>query len=290
MNSAPAPWSSGNSILRARGKRAPAASTRSRTSGSASSVHAIATSSSSSETARSTRNPGTSASTIPTQSATDRAIGPAWSKLGASGKQPSIGTRSKVGLNPTRPHQADGIRIEPPESEPSATSARPAATAAAEPPLDPPATRPGATGFGTVPKCGFCEVTPYANSCRFVLPTFAYPASSSRRTAGALRSGTCSAKITEPYVVFSPAVSNRSLTARRTESVEPEISERDQDRAAEQQHEDPEQRQAPGEVLPRKLERGVDGWDRRPGRRRLRDGLGHVSSGSTAMATKSRAR
>ena len=27
--------------------------------------------------------------------------------------------------------------------------------------------------YGTVPKCGFCEVIPYANSCRFVLPTFA---------------------------------------------------------------------------------------------------------------------
>ena len=27
--------------------------------------------------------------------------------------------------------------------------------------------------FGTVPKCGFWELTPYANSCRFVLPAFA---------------------------------------------------------------------------------------------------------------------
>ena len=58
-------------------------------------------------------------------------------------------------------------------SVPSAASARPAASAAAEPPLEPPAIRPGATGFGTQPKCGFIDVTPYANSCRFVLPTFA---------------------------------------------------------------------------------------------------------------------
>ena len=40
--------------------------------------------------------------------------------------------------------------------------------------------RPGASGFGTVPKWGFSEVVPYANSCRFVLPTSAYPAASSR--------------------------------------------------------------------------------------------------------------
>jgi hypothetical protein len=76
-------------------------------------------------------------------------------------------------LNPTIPQQAAGIRIEPPESVPSAASASPAASAAAEPPLDPPAIRPGATGFGTVPKCAFSDVIPYANSWRFVLPTFA---------------------------------------------------------------------------------------------------------------------
>ena len=146
-------------------------------------------------------------------SGTDRAIGPAWSKLGASGKQPSSGTRPWLGLKPTTPHHAAGIRIEPPESVPRAASASPAASAAAEPPLEPPARRPGATGFGTVPKCGFCDEIPYANSWRFVLPTVAYPAASSRATDSAVRSGTCSANMIEPYVVTSPAVSNRSLTA-----------------------------------------------------------------------------
>jgi hypothetical protein len=63
-------------------------------------------------------------------------------------------------LKPTTPQQAAGIRIEPPESLPSAASASPSARAAAEPPLDPPAIRPGASGFGTVPKCGLIEVTP----------------------------------------------------------------------------------------------------------------------------------
>jgi hypothetical protein len=90
------------------------------------------------------------------------------------------------------------MRIDPPESLPRAASTSPAASAAAEPPLDPPAIRPGATGLGTVPKCGFCELVPYANSCRFVLPAFAYPAASSSRTASAVSRGTWSTKITEP--------------------------------------------------------------------------------------------
>ncbi len=94
------------------------------------------------------------------------------------------------GLKPTTPHHAAGIRIEPPESVPRAASQRPAATAAAEPPLEPPARRPGATGFGTVPKCGFWELTPYANSCRLVLPQTTQPALSARRTASAVCAGT----------------------------------------------------------------------------------------------------
>jgi hypothetical protein len=85
---------------------------------------------------------------------TSRAIGPAWSKPEASGKQASSGTRPWVGLKPTIPQQAAGIRIEPPESEPSAASARPTATAAPEPELDPPAIRSEANGFATIPKCG----------------------------------------------------------------------------------------------------------------------------------------
>jgi hypothetical protein len=85
---------------------------------------------------------------------TSRPIGPAWSKVGASGKQPSSGTSPWLGLKPTTPQQAAGILIEPPESDPSAASARPAASAAAEPALEPPAVRPAASGFGTAPKCG----------------------------------------------------------------------------------------------------------------------------------------
>ena len=150
-----------------------AASTRSRIDRSARSVHATPTSSSSSDSSSTGSKPGASSWSIRWHVSTSAAIGPAVSKLAASGQQPSSGTSPCVGLCPTTPQQAAGIRIEPAESVPSAASARPAATAAAEPPLDPPATRPGKRGFGTSPKCGFSEVVPYANSCRFVLPTFA---------------------------------------------------------------------------------------------------------------------
>ena len=85
------------------------------------------------------------------QPVTSRAIGPAWSNEGASGKTPSIGTTPNPGLKPTTPQHAAGIRIEPPVSVPSAPSTSPSASAAAEPPLDPPAVRPGNDGFGTTP-------------------------------------------------------------------------------------------------------------------------------------------
>ena len=50
----------------------------------------------------------------------------------------AIDTRARVGFSPTRPQQDAGIRIEPPPSLAWAIATMPAATAAAEPPLDPP--------------------------------------------------------------------------------------------------------------------------------------------------------
>ena len=152
--------SSGNSSGRERGNRAAAASTSTRTGGSASCVHATPTSTSSSDSTRRGSKPGTSPASILAQASTDVAIGPAQSKLGASGQQPSSDTSPWVGFSPTTPQHAAGMRIDPAESVPRAAAASPAASAAAEPPLEPPATRPGASGFGTAPKCGFSEVVP----------------------------------------------------------------------------------------------------------------------------------
>ena len=60
----------------------------------------------------------------------------------ALGRVP-IGIRSKLGLRPTVPVSAAGIRIEPPASDPSAIGTQPVATAIAEPPDEPPAVRLG---------------------------------------------------------------------------------------------------------------------------------------------------
>jgi len=57
----------------------------------------------------------------------------------------------KAGLNPATPHSDAGIRIEPPVSLPIAQSHIPVATATADPPEEPPATRAGSCGLRTVP-------------------------------------------------------------------------------------------------------------------------------------------
>src|SRR3954449_3603608 len=103
---------------------------------------------------------------------------------------PSIAMRPHEGFRPTTPQHAAGRRIEHPVSVASPRSARPAATAAALPPDEPPVVRPGCAGFCTVPYHGFWLVTPHANSCRFALAVTAAPAATSRSTELAVLSGT----------------------------------------------------------------------------------------------------
>src|SRR6516162_1544859 len=74
-------------------------------------------------------------------SSTVRVIGPSNTKGVSAAKafgRVTTGTRPKDALNPTTLHQADGMRIEPPASVPSANGTRPSATAAALPPDEPP--------------------------------------------------------------------------------------------------------------------------------------------------------
>src|SRR5262245_12220945 len=73
-------------------------------------------------------------------SRTVRVIGPTWSFDHDRAIAPARLTRPYVGLSPTMPQQAAGRRMDPPVSVPSAPTARPAATAAPEPLLDPPET------------------------------------------------------------------------------------------------------------------------------------------------------
>jgi hypothetical protein len=91
-----------------------------------------------------------------------------------------------------------GFRRLPPRSLPSANGSIPAATAAAAPPLDPPAVRERSYGFRVTPKTGLNVWEPAPNSGVFVLPTTIAPASRRRRTSHASALGTCSAYTGDP--------------------------------------------------------------------------------------------
>ena len=67
-------------------------------------------------------------------------------------------------------------------SVPSAYSTSPAATAAAEPPEEPPGTRPSAAGFSVGPNAEVSVVVPIPNSSMLVLPGIVAPASFRRWT------------------------------------------------------------------------------------------------------------
>src|SRR5579871_4799484 len=77
------------------------------------------------------------------------ASGPMWSSDDANAIRPYRDTRPYVGSKPTTPQNEAGCRIEPPVSEPNVTTAMSAATAAAEPPDDPPGTRLKSRGLRT---------------------------------------------------------------------------------------------------------------------------------------------
>ena len=81
---------------------------------------------------------------------------------------------------PTVPVKAAGWRIEPPVSVAVAPRHRPAATAAAEPPEEPPGVRGAASparrqGLTTGPKAEVSLEEPMANSSRLSLPSMTAP-------------------------------------------------------------------------------------------------------------------
>src|SRR5207245_183407 len=88
-----------------------------------------------------------------------------------------------VVLRPRTPHMAAGCRIDPPVSDPSASGVMPAATATADPPLDPPGIRSSAQGLRDGPNAEFSVDDPIANSSQLVLPIRIAPASSMRASA-----------------------------------------------------------------------------------------------------------
>ena len=83
---------------------------------------------------------------------------------------------------PVMPEKLAGWRIEPPVSVPVAAGSRRAATAAAEPPDEPPGTRVGSQGLCTGPKAEFSLAEPIANSSQLSLPRVTVPAAARRAT------------------------------------------------------------------------------------------------------------
>src|SRR5262249_29128000 len=98
------------------------------------------------------------------------------------------------------PQNAAGWRIEPPVSVPVANGTMPAATAAAEPPDEPPGTRDASHGLRAGPKKLFSFDEPIANSSMFVLPIDTAPASARRSTTVASYGGTKLSSMREPQV------------------------------------------------------------------------------------------
>src|SRR6478609_10691207 len=74
-------------------------------------------------------------------SSTVRPRTPIWSSEDAKATSPYRLTLPYVGFTPTTPQNAAGCLTDPPVSEPRAMGVMPAATAAADPPDEPPATQ-----------------------------------------------------------------------------------------------------------------------------------------------------
>ena len=135
---------------------------------------------------------------------------------------PNEGTSPCVAFRPTRPHCAAGILVLPPESAPIARSASPAATAAAEPPEEPPAEWDGRSGLRGGPKTLVTPKPEPEKSSRFVLPTIVPPASSTRSTTTASTSGVYES-VREPFVIGMPATATESFTAIRPPGERPAV-------------------------------------------------------------------
>src|SRR6202042_3954152 len=109
-----------------------------------------------------------------------------------------------------------GAQTEPAVSLPKPIAASYAATAAADPPLDPPGTRVRSYGFRVTPSAEFSHELPIANSSQFAFPIGTAPASSSRATAVAVYGAIQRSKILLPQVVRVPSRHMLSFTASGT--------------------------------------------------------------------------
>src|SRR5579859_7434052 len=123
-------------------------------------------------------------------SATVRASPPYTDRPSQPSRPGASGTRPRDGFIPTRPQHAAGMRIEPPPSEPVATGTSPAATAAAEPPEEPPGVRVVSHGLRVTPLAAVAVHGKIVSSGTLVIPIGIAPAARRRLTTSlSARSG-----------------------------------------------------------------------------------------------------
>ena len=106
--------------------------------------------------------------------------------------------RPGVVFNPKTPQNAAGIRIDPPVSLATASGTIPAATAAAEPPLEPPGIRPRCHGLLVEPRVACWVVMPQPNSWARVVADNHSPARRSDATTAASAGARRSARTFDP--------------------------------------------------------------------------------------------
>ena len=126
-------------------------------------------------------------------SRTERTIGP---RTGFSDEGNGPGPRPErpnVAFMPNSPLYDDGMRIDPPPSPPVHIGNSPAATAAAEPPEDPPGVFERSHGLRVTPCSGVLVKLTVPNSDAVVSPVMTAPAARSRSTSLSSRSATQSA-------------------------------------------------------------------------------------------------
>src|SRR5262252_9767523 len=120
---------------------------------------------------------------ISAASRTVRAMGPGWDLAPQRSVADQFGTRPYEGFNPKTPQSAAGMRIEPAPSVPWAIGPKPAATAAAAPPLDAPDVRSGFQGLRVAVMSRLSHMSLWPNAGVLVLPKRMAPARRRRPAA-----------------------------------------------------------------------------------------------------------
>ena len=113
--------------------------------------------------------------------------------------------RPYVGFKPIIPQKSAGCLTEPPVSLPKLAMHKPACTATALPPDEPPGTLVSSNAFKTFPYAEFSLVLPIANSSQLQLPIIMASSSNKRCTAVA------EYMLANPSKIFDAAVTEWPL-------------------------------------------------------------------------------